>query len=34
MKILFYDTKIYDKESFEAARERYPQVELSISRRI
>ena len=28
MKILFYDTKIYDKESFEAARERYPQVEL------
>ena len=28
MKILFYDTKSYDKESFERTRENYPEIEI------
>ena len=28
MKILFYDTKSYDKESFEKRREEYPEIEI------
>lgn len=28
MKILFYDTKSYDKESFDAALSRFPEIEI------
>ena len=28
MKILFYDTKSYDKESFDAAISRFPEIEI------
>ena len=32
MKLLFYDTKSYDKESFEAALQKYPDIQMEYIR--